>query len=85
VQHRPKTNKRWNAAAFEQSQFFDHTGGGYLDHQIHAEAIGGLPALSAFGDATLANQPTALTCIAAFSEQVLQRIIQYGSRHADSV
>jgi hypothetical protein len=26
VQHRPKTNKRWNAAAFEQSQFFDHTG-----------------------------------------------------------
>jgi hypothetical protein len=25
VQHRPKTNKRWNAAAFEQSQFFDHT------------------------------------------------------------
>src|SRR5258705_4086301 len=25
VQHRPKTNKRWNAAAFEQSQFFDPT------------------------------------------------------------
>jgi hypothetical protein len=26
VQHRSKTNKRWNAAAFEQSQFIDHTG-----------------------------------------------------------
>src|ERR1700676_660019 len=39
VQHRPKTNKRWNAAAFEQSQFFDHTGNGLAAARPHPRRL----------------------------------------------